>query len=240
MYLRQMTLLMILTSSLCWASQQEGIAPPNPSSPEWRYLTTSTDGQDYYFLPKSRSYYAEVWFKDEEAGETKISLKRYDCESGADRLLQVNTFRGNQSVGNSVYKDSEWGYSEPKTIGAAMLRAACGERKREWTYIGGSERKKSHFLKLDSFSRNGKFVRVWSQTSEGEVRKSVTLFEFDCTEQRIRTIQSTTYIGSEPESSTRPNTWTYAVPGTVGEMLLKVTCQASRPTKAPSRRNQKT
>lgn len=95
---------------------QQGVPPPSPSSQEWRYLTTDTRGKAYYYIPKSKSYYSEVWFKtdDEFTKEIAVSLSRFNCETGANQLIQINTFRGNELVNAFVYNDSEWGYAEPK------------------------------------------------------------------------------------------------------------------------------
>src|SRR5215213_4085057 len=141
------TFLVILSPLFSTAVPQQGVLPPSPSSQEWRYLTTDTRGKEYYYIPKSKSYYSEVWFKtdDESTKEIAISLSRFNCESGANRLIQINTFRGKELVNTFVYNDSEWGYAEPTTIGASELRAACGERKREWIYIGSSKDHQSYF-----------------------------------------------------------------------------------------------
>jgi hypothetical protein len=216
---------------------QDGSPSPTPTSSEWRYLATSEAGTNFYFLRRSASaYYPEVWFKSSAAGEVSVSLRRYNCVSGGYRLLQINTFKANELVNSSVYNDSEWGYSRPDTIGEDMLRAACGHRKRDWTYMGSSTEDESYFLKLDSLVRTGKIVRVWAQTSEADVRKAVTLYEFDCVQDRIRIIQSTSYRGNETGSSTRATPWSYIVPDSVGEMLAKEACKHRTPRQKPSRR----
>lgn len=222
----------LLALSPWWSSvYQEPIAAPSPSAEGWRYLTKDTQGKDYYYLRSSRPYFTDVWFKtiSEVTKETEISLNRFNCDSGAHRLIQISSFRGDVLVNSYVYTESEWQYSYPKTIGAAQLRAACGERKREWTYVGESEDDESYFLKLDSLSRKGKFVRIWSKMTKGEETKSVTLDEYDCVEHRTRTIQSTAYDGSQATTTTKPSTWSYVVPNTVGEMLVKAACKVRRP-----------
>ena len=161
--------------------------------------------------------------------EVQISLSRFNCDSGGDRLIQISSFRGDVLVDISVHNDSAWSYAYPGTIGAARLSAACGERKREWTFIGESDDDDSLFLKFGSISRNGNLVRVWSQTLASEVRKSATLYQFDCLEDKIRNLQSTTYMGSTGSRSTGLTAWSYTVPNTVGEMLLKAACKFKRP-----------
>ena len=219
--------------------QQEPMPAPSPSGDGWRYLTSDSRGKNYYYLRSSKPYYTEVWFKtdDEVTKEIQISLTRYNCESGADRLIQISSFRGDVLVDSDVYNDSQWEYAYPGTIGAAKLRAACGERKREWTFIGESDNNDSLFLKFDSLSRNGNLVRVWSQTLVGETRKSVTLYQFDCVEEKIRTVQSTTYVDGTVGSSTGLSTWSYVVPNSVGEMLAEAACKVSRPSVKQKRRS---
>jgi surface-adhesin protein E len=221
----------LLALSSWWTSvYQEPVAAPSPSAEGWQYLTKDTRGKDYYYLRSSRPYFTDVWFKtiSEVTKETEISLVRFNCESGADRLIQISSFRGDVLLNSHVYKDSEWGYAYPETIGAAKLRAACGERKREWTFIGESDNNDSLFLKFDSLSKNGNLVRVWSQTLANEVRKSVTLYQFNCVENKIRSLQSTTYLGGEVNTSTGTSAWSYIVPNTVGEMLAKAACKSRR------------
>jgi hypothetical protein len=219
---------LLLALSPWWATVlQEPVTAPGPSAEGWRFLTTDSRSKDYYYLRGSHPYYTEVWFKTigEVTKETEVLLDRFNCDSGARRLIQISSFRGDLLVNSHVYSESEWQYSYPKTIGAAQLRAACGERKREWTYVGESDDEDSYFLKLDSLTRKGKLVRVWSQTLKGEVGKSVILYEFDCVEEKLHTLQDTTYVGSQIETSTRPDAWAYVVPNSVGEMLAKAACQ---------------
>lgn len=52
-------------------------------------------------------------------------------------------------------------------------------------FIGESDNNDSLFLKFDSLSKNGNLVRVWSQTLANEVRKSVTLYQFDLSRTRF-------------------------------------------------------
>jgi hypothetical protein len=237
----KIALLLVLTLNALTSQAQEFMREtPTPTSPGWRYIITSDDGRDYHFIRKS-SYgdIREIWIKgtpgdplNEIIGgrEIDITLRRYNCESGADRLLEVTTYQGNVKLRSTTYSnsDTEWSYSEPDTMGRAWLDAACGPRKREWTYITSSTNKMAHFLKLGTLSRTGNVARVWSQAVKGDERTSVSLSEFDCAAGRRRDLQTTTYSGNSGSTSTRPSMWTYVVPGTVGESLLKAACRTNR------------
>jgi hypothetical protein len=232
-----LSLMIAFSSPFSTPGHQEPVIGPSPSAEGWRYLTTDSRGKNHYYLRSSKPYFTEVWFKtnDDITEEIRISLIRYNCESGTDRLIQISSFRGDVLVNSHVYTDSEWKYAYSETIGAAKLRAACGERKREWIFIGESDNNESLFLKFDSLSRKGNLVRVWSQTLAGEVRRSVTLYQFDCVEDKIRTLQSTHYVGTRVSDSIGLTSWSYVVPNSVGEMLAKTACKVRHPSKIKQR-----
>ena len=79
----------------------------------------------------------------------------------------MTIYRGSEITVNESYNDTPWQYSKPNTVGNALPRAACGERKREWTYVGESTDDTAYFLKLDSRSKSGPNIRVWSKTVKG-------------------------------------------------------------------------
>lgn len=201
----------------------------SPNSQNWRYVTSSSDGKiDFFSFRKSAlGDFPEMWEKRVEAGnkEIHVSLKRYNCETGADRLLQITTYVDYEIISNDSYDDSEWSYYEPKTVGEALLIAACGKRNREWTYVGSTKDKVDHFLQLNSITKRPTGVKVWAKTSKNDEKKSIDLLEFNCAEGQIRYLQSTKYSGDN-FTSIRTGSWGYVVPESIGEQLMKAACRA--------------
>jgi hypothetical protein len=222
-----------LTPARTTALQQTNPGQQSPDSQYWRYVTTSSDGEDFYSIIKANyGGIKEMWHKsrDADSKDITITLKEYNCYSGADRLLQVTTYREGEIVSNSSYdkSETEWRYSMSDTIGGALLTAACGPRKREWSYVGDNTKETAYFLKLNSLTRKGAFLRVWTKTVKSEDTKSIVLYEFDCTDTRLRILQSTGYAGTETSTYAGDSKWSYATPGTMGETLLKTACKYDR------------
>jgi hypothetical protein len=74
--------------------------------------------------------------------------------------------------------------------------------------------------------------KVWfryevENTSSGQARSQVALEEFNCQTRQSRTLQMTTYSGQNMSGGGFTSTqspWAYEIPGTVGEITLRVAC----------------
>jgi len=210
---------------------------PHPDEGKWLYVGTSVNKEDYYYM-REASYgdIVQMWYFSRKPSDAEviIFLMRYDCESGAERLVRANTYHGPQLAHTSNHEKSEWSHARPGSMAEALLNAACGRRKREWTYVAESEDDVAYFLKLNALGRRGNVVRVWAKTVKNNKRRSVYLAEYDCIEGRTRTIQVTTYdADGTSDTSSRPSNWRYIVPDSVGESVLKRACKktGSRSTK---------
>ena len=222
---------LILFVAIGSAASQTTLGLQTPGSQDWRYVTSSKDRRVnfYAILKTSEGDVRELWEKavDADYEGIVVTLKKYDCESGASRLTHMTIYMGSEITTNESYNDTPWQYSKPNTVGNALLRAACGERKREWTYVGESTDDTAYFLKLGSLSKSGPNIRVWSKTVKKEVTVSMTFWEFDCANDKLRSVQSTDYEDGSG-STTGGRTWKYAVPESMGESLLEAACKAHR------------
>lgn len=186
---------------------------------------------DFYAIVKTHEGdIRELWEKavDADYAGVVVTLKKYDCESGASRLIHTTIYTGSEITTNESYHDTQWQYSKPNTVGNALLKVACGERKREWTYVGESTDETCYFLKLGSLSKSGPNIRLWSKTVKNEQTESMVLWEFDCANVKLRPLQSTDYKGGSGSTYTGSRTWKYAVPESMGESLLKAACKVYR------------
>ena len=104
-----------------------------------------------------------MWYYSRAQNDPEVSnfLEEYNCESGASRLIRANTYRGTELLHTSSFDKDEWTYTEPGTMGEALLNAACGRRKRELTYVGQTEDKEAYFLRINGLVRTGTIVRIW-------------------------------------------------------------------------------
>jgi len=220
--------LLVVTAS---AASQTTPGLQSPGSQYWRYVTSSKDRRVsfYAILKTSEGDIRELWEKavDADYEGIVVTLKKYDCESGTSLLTHMTIYTGSEITLNESYNDTPWQYSKPNTVGNALLRAACGERKREWTYVGESTDDTAYFLKLGSLSKSSLTIRVWSKTVKKEETESMTLWEFDCVTGKLRSVQSTDYEDGAG-FTTRGRTWKYAVPESMGESLLEAACKAHR------------
>lgn len=102
----------------------------------------------------------------------------------------------------------------------------------EWTFVSeGTD--VIQYMDIDKVKQNGKLVKVWTlydiKKSAKQHKSVVMLREFDCREEKERTLQGTFYSGqmakgSPVKSFTDIDEWSYVTPGTVSYTLMDFVC----------------
>lgn len=112
----------------------------------------------------------------------------------------------------------------------AMAPASAGWELTSMTTAGDSI-----YLDPTTIRRNGTIRRVWALTNlkqrdpqDGEMSRR-SLVEYDCKEERTRTIQQTLHaeqnaLGNVIRTSNLPGAWEFIAPGTIGDTALKFVC----------------
>lgn len=71
---------------------------------------------------------------------------------------------------------------------------------------------------------------------QGQWRSLVALSEFDCREQRTRTLQETTYsepnLGGHAATAAMPGDWSYPIPGSIMETSMRIACEPPKANRA--------
>src|SRR5438128_1994129 len=79
-------------------------ADPRPDNQNWRYLGTSTDREDYYYI-RDNTYPAivQMWYFSRKPNDAEVIvfLESYDCESSGRRLIRANTYQNRELVHSS-------------------------------------------------------------------------------------------------------------------------------------------
>ena len=106
---------------------------------EWKYITTGTDGTEYYYKPNTSknawikqvssktTYYSKAGLKKTVDGYS-ITLWKFDCEEKKIGLVQCSTYNTNGETLNTVtFKDYEieFTYPIPGSTGESMINAFC-------------------------------------------------------------------------------------------------------------------
>jgi hypothetical protein len=105
MHVLLLTVMVTMISGLTSISLAQDFSATN-----WRYITTSEEGSDYYYSVKATyGDIREVWIKrdDVRGKEIVISLSRYRCDSGAEQLMRIVTYRNNEVISDSTYDESQ-------------------------------------------------------------------------------------------------------------------------------------
>jgi hypothetical protein len=113
------------------------------------------------------------------------------------------------------------------TIGVSV-----NAQRPRWIFVATTSDEATRFYwRADTLVRSGTFVRVWEQ-SVNEDGKMIVLSQYDCERGRNRVLQVTSYTsdGNVDQSIDLPGRWSYVVPDSVGEILLRRACTVpSRP-----------
>lgn len=125
---------------------------------------------------------------------------------------------------------------------AIFLAALAGNAAAAWTAIDKDESGTTH-VDMDTIRRSGGNIKMWTMMSFTTPHRfsngttylsSVTLYEFDCAEQRKRMLQGIAYSAPMREGEivftfSTPADWSYVTPGTVNELQFKIACQVGAP-----------
>ena len=118
-----------------------------------------------------------------------------------------------------------------------MLPVTAGAASAEWTSVGASAEYIAYVDK-GTIRRNGNFVKMWDmsdyktvQTVAGDSFLSTKRqSEYDCKEEKIRTLAFTWFSGQMGNGKVVYNTsetsikWDPIAPGSAGETLWKIAC----------------
>ncbi|MEO0048650.1 MAG: hypothetical protein RLZZ410_1609 [Pseudomonadota bacterium] len=102
----------------------------------------------------------------------------------------------------------------------------------EWTFVSeGTD--VIQYIDIDRIKRNGKSVKVWTlydiKKSVKPHKSAIMLREFDCRDDKDRTLQVTFYsgqmgTGSPVKSFSDIDEWSYVTPGSVSYTLMDLVC----------------
>lgn len=130
-----------------------------------------------------------------------------------------------------------------KVLVTIFLAMAAGQASAEWTLFESDESSSSYFDK-DRVVRSAETVKMWflfdssrSNALDGKDllrhSSSMSLFEFDCRERRVRTLQGAAYqgrmgTGQVAFKTDQPAEWSYVAPNGYNEGRLKIACAKTR------------
>lgn len=96
----------------------------------------------------------------------------------------------------------------------------------------------SHFVDLTTARKDGNIVKMWTmfdsektiKTKYDEFMSMKTLYEFDCKEMQLRSIDSTSYSenmgrGKVVLNNPNPGKWRYISPESAGHRYWRVVCE---------------
>lgn len=122
-----------------------------------------------------------------------------------------------------------------RPLAVALLVLGVSPAWAEWervTEMPGS----SLYIASSSITKKGSYRRFWQlsdykKPDENGDRSARVLTEFDCRKQRVRSLQWAYFRGSMGSSEmtawrTKPESWMPVAPGTLGQAVGKLVCQA--------------
>lgn len=121
---------------------------------------------------------------------------------------------------------------------AALLAMLAGNALAEWTVVDAGDTQ-TFYADLATIRNSANttkmwmvvdFVKPWTTPAGKKYLSQASLFEFDCTEQRARMLQSSMYSaqmgrGNQVFSSSDPWNWEYIQPGTVKAKFITIACR---------------
>ncbi len=106
----------------------------------------------------------------------------------------------------------------------------------EWVFVDETKTVR-FFVREKSLRKIGEYRRIWvlydyKTPLEAGLRSSVFLHEFDCKNERMRSLSHNLYRGERGtgeliNSDSTPTEWTHVVPGTRSEVLTRSVCLSS-------------
>lgn len=114
-----------------------------------------------------------------------------------------------------------------------LIIAASGTLAADWTRQGSTP-DVNFYLDLNSIKKNGNLRRVWqlqdrNSPSKTGARSLRAMSEYDCKEDKYRTLQLDTFSGAMAEgeiisTDSTPGQWAFIAPGTPFANTLKLVC----------------
>ena len=121
-----------------------------------------------------------------------------------------------------------------------LLSPILSYSQQNWTKVGVTDNS-DVYIDFNTIKKVEKNMRVWvlydfrqeSQNGMFKFSSYTDYSEFDCSQDRYRTLQQTMYSGRMGNGSTKNvdfNTekWTYIVPTTMNESILKLVCKSKK------------
>jgi len=111
---------------------------------------------------------------------------------------------------------------------ALILLLTAGPAGAEWVDIGAPEEGATTYIDSTRLKIDGQMRRAWVMMEEaGGI--GVALFQVDCGDERLRTLQFTAYDEVVSPSAVvftelEPGPWVFAQPNTAHESVLKFVC----------------
>ncbi|MFL5739906.1 MAG: surface-adhesin E family protein [Flavisolibacter sp.] len=134
------------------------------------------------------------------------------------------------------------------TIATKAFAQTDSTKQEYWNLITIDPSDSSLILfKSEPVSIDGNVIRIWSKVMGGRktidnvvytYTESKNLWEFDCKEQSVRVISTNTYdvLGKLLATASSQNQpWSYIVPGSIGETMMKAACQLKSSTETKSK-----
>ena len=124
------------------------------------------------------------------------------------------------------------------SLATIFLAVLAGNAAAAWTVIN-EVNGITEYVDVTTIRHSANTIKMWTLRDYNQTQKlpsgadyssSVTLYEFDCTEQRVRAMQVTAHEGHMQQGQQvffagDPWQWAYASPGTVGEIQLQIACK---------------
>jgi hypothetical protein len=120
-----------------------------------------------------------------------------------------------------------------RTITAVLLLLSAFGVRAEWDRVGTSVSGNTFYLDFSTIKKTAVGYRVWELVNFTEreygAYSSKTLWEYDCNEERLRSLQTSELSepmgeGAVVDGKTSPSQWHYVEPQSAGETLLKIVC----------------
>lgn len=220
-----------------------------PAWAEWVKVSVS-DTSIFYIDPASirkDGNLRKVWRitdlkQRHKDGEMSIrGLDEYDCKEERLRFLALSshseTMAGGETLWSKNYSDGEWQAIPPGSTVARVLKIVCASVAApdlaKWVKVAESD-KSIRYIDPASIRKDGNLRKVWvihdpKQRNEDGVMSRRGLEEYDCKEERRRTLSLSTH--SDPMaggltlwSNDDPGTWSATQPGSISESVLKIVC----------------
>lgn len=224
-----------------------------PAWAEWVKVSVAEDGSlSIYIDPASirkDGNLRKVWQinarkqRDKDGAMSVRARHEYDCKEDRFRVLAASSHSEPMAGGDvleSADDPSTWFAIPPDTLSARVLKVVCAPVSTpdlaKWVKVDEAEDGSiAFYIDPDSIRKNGNLRKVrqiqnLKQRDKDGFMSRRMLKEYDCKEERSRTLSLSTH--SDPmaggvtlwSKDYSDNEWSAIPPNTVGETLLKIIC----------------